>query len=1446
MQAFRLKKSAPGNSARFFPFIGNKGHQQFLRHKLWLVVVLALAGCGGGGGGSTPTPPPAPSTPSISIAPSSVTEGNIGTSSLIFTITLSAATTNPVVVNYVTSDGTALAASDYVATNGILTIAAGATTGTVAVPVHGDTLVEPDETLTLTLSAPTNATIATATATGTILNDDTAPVKPSISIAPSSVTEGNIGTSNLIFTITLSAATTNPVVVNYATSDGTALAASDYVATNGILTIAAGATSGTVTVPVNGDTLVEPDETLTLTLSAPTNATIATAAATGTILNDDVAAPVAANQALLGPLSGATIKVYRLTNLATPVESVVANNSTTNLNLAGSFALTLAGIPATEWILVTATGGQDIDANDDGVIDAVASANTGTIHALATAADWKANSAHISILTELAWQGVQAAVTAGNTATLAADINWASHNLVQQDINGDAVVDYKDVLAFLPGHAAQRSKLGFAFNDIFALDVTGKSLIDYFHTGNVAGAAGRITGMFGNQLVAPTVPALVNVTPNIILPTNAGGVVAANLSVSSFVSATAQIQDSKVPNLIMAENAQGKTALLGYAMTSATVQWVIQKLGNTPATTALAAISDQIHAELSARSTALSLVMLSVGGSVNKNVRAILAARVLAHADFPALQTSIANAIAADPFFLESLGNYHGIMASIRSLAKKVLDQYLITIGTPQAIVMAHPAPAPTMFAKATGWAGKMLIKAIDAMGIREAVAAIIPALQPITPTVENNAWGGVLGLGASPWFPDQPWNWYGHVSKFNTIDPPLIAESTGTPGTFAMANPTNTNYAMEYYVNGAYVDWYLMNRNSTMIQKAFSSGAAFWKITPPSSPFDITQANHIEFHKWGNNAPEVAILSVFHILHLGTSVMSVVADATALGKLVGSAEKKIGLKGAMYQTVKNCGVSLVSTVDFSNGDAAFITSNVLSILETAVTSCVFPMANQLGKGAMKQALNAMVLKAVPKLTAKMSNPVGWAVIAFDATNDLVPLTASLLLADSHVGYDVVWNTNGTIATVTRNDATPQPGGGSVILPDVRIATPQTDATGLVTFNAQTLSLDPAGTPIYGWNFGDGAVGVGPTVTHRFAPSATPYTVTLTLTDHWNHSASAHRTYTATNGQKPVISQTSCSIDPVNNTQVHFSVTASDPNNDIASYQWYLRPSQATPAMTTTAPALPSVVLQYPASTITAFAPMVKVVDANGNVAVGICTTWQSAPMGKLNDTGITTWATATVNNLTVTQPAFPGQDADYGRDALAAQGLLTKVGGGRAGFDFTKLDANGVPLTNQAATYAVTPWSCVQDNVTGLMWEVKTTSPGLHNNNNTYTWYNSTGTNDGGSPGTFNGGTCSGSGCDTEKYVAAVNTAGLCGFADWRVPEQEDLRSIVDYNRSVPAIDTGYFPNTIINWYWTSTPHVQLPPFINYAWQIRFDIGWSGTILKSSRASVRLVRTGN
>jgi hypothetical protein len=229
------------------------------------------------------TSPPQPGQLKFSSATYSVSENG---GSATITVTRVNGSSGAVSVQYATSNGTATAGSDYTGTSGTLNFANGDTSKTFSVPVADDALDESDETVNLTLSNATGgATLGSpSTAVLTIVDNDP---QPSLTINDVSANEGNSGTTNFTFTVTLSAASGQSVTVNYAAADGTASQPSDYQAQSGLLTFTPGQTSQTVTVLVNGDAAVEPNETFNVNLSSATNATIADAQGVGTILNDD-------------------------------------------------------------------------------------------------------------------------------------------------------------------------------------------------------------------------------------------------------------------------------------------------------------------------------------------------------------------------------------------------------------------------------------------------------------------------------------------------------------------------------------------------------------------------------------------------------------------------------------------------------------------------------------------------------------------------------------------------------------------------------------------------------------------------------------------------------------------------------------------------------------------------------------------------------------------------------------------------------------------------------------------------------------------------------------------------------------------------------------------------------------------------------------------------------
>jgi probable HAF family extracellular repeat protein len=221
-------------------------------------------------------------TPTVSIGDAIVTEGNDGTTSSVFTVSLSAPASEEVTVNFATANGTGTAGADYAAQFGTLTFAPGQSTATITVPVHGDTNAEPNETFQVTLSQAIGAVIADGQGLGTIVDDE-----PRISINDVARQEGRSGTTLFVFTVALSAPTDVPVTVNFATINGTATAGSDYTAQSGTLTFTPGQTTKTISIVVQGDRRREPNETFFVNLSSAVGALLLDSQGKGTILDDD-------------------------------------------------------------------------------------------------------------------------------------------------------------------------------------------------------------------------------------------------------------------------------------------------------------------------------------------------------------------------------------------------------------------------------------------------------------------------------------------------------------------------------------------------------------------------------------------------------------------------------------------------------------------------------------------------------------------------------------------------------------------------------------------------------------------------------------------------------------------------------------------------------------------------------------------------------------------------------------------------------------------------------------------------------------------------------------------------------------------------------------------------------------------------------------------------------
>ncbi len=190
----------------------------------------------------------------------------------------------------------------------------------------------------------------------------------------------------------------------------------------------------------------------------------------------------------------------------------------------------------------------------------------------------------------------------------------------------------------------------------------------------------------------------------------------------------------------------------------------------------------------------------------------------------------------------------------------------------------------------------------------------------------------------------------------------------------------------------------------------------------------------------------------------------------------------------------------------------------------------------------------------------------------------------------------------------------------------------------------------------------------------------------------------------------------------------------------------------------------------------------------------------------------------------------------------------------------YTKISNSGAVLPDSAKLGSGTnSWTCTKDNKTGLVWEVKTDDGGLRDKDWVYSWYKPSGNNGGfaGYTDTTNGTpNCSTKdNCNTDAFTNAVNTKGLCGKKDWRMPTKDELMKLVvcsdgkydtdgyctNYTSvTKPTINSTYFPNTLPRMYWSDSSDAY---YSDGAWGVGFSSGSSLNVVKDDFNFVRLVR---
>src|SRR4051794_1924245 len=197
-----------------------------------------------------------------------------------------------VTLNYQTVDGSAAAGSDYTAVHGSITLSTAQPQQTIDIPITDDAAAEGDESFTLSLTkAFTNDSFLEQSSVPIVIADDEVTERPSLSIAGEASFAETDDLMNAQIEVRLSAASTRPVRVHYATADGSATGGIDYQTMNDVLTFAPGETVKAISIPIFGDDLIESAKSFTVTLSAAENATIGTAQSTVTIVDDDQPIP---------------------------------------------------------------------------------------------------------------------------------------------------------------------------------------------------------------------------------------------------------------------------------------------------------------------------------------------------------------------------------------------------------------------------------------------------------------------------------------------------------------------------------------------------------------------------------------------------------------------------------------------------------------------------------------------------------------------------------------------------------------------------------------------------------------------------------------------------------------------------------------------------------------------------------------------------------------------------------------------------------------------------------------------------------------------------------------------------------------------------------------------------------------------------------------------------
>ena len=544
-------------------------------------------------------------------------------------------------------------------------------------------------------------------------------------------------------------------------------------------------------------------------------------------------------------------------------------------------------------------------------------------------------------------------------------------------------------------------------------------------------------------LAAPT-QRLVDVSPDITIPTGVTSVQAKDVSVTSLHSPTGQVRASPDSTLLLAKDSDG-TVLLSIADMDGGL------LGE-----------GQSAVEVSLASTAVTLVALAAGYSITAIDQSVVD-QITAHANYPALLAAMKTALAADKNFLDRIFDYPEVVRLIRSVAT-------FRTGVRQA-----------------GQATQQMHQMLSAQS----------AAVPPTGIYKDNFWcardSSLLGnLLCSPWYEREPWQWFGDAkgvkafypdnwfdvalilfsSPFGGVSavsregyqdllieathPPFLARSHRTPGLHATANPNFITYALELYSGTEYKDWHYTSRNSTIVGKLRNSGAAYRSIpTGPSAPLNPT-IDRVRFERYrlSGSSWRAVGLSFLNGFQAMSAVINIFSDVSAVTNFLdkwSTAERVVALAECVTdkKIVRNIpadtsGDPVPAMLAFTRTDA----SSWLNILVTCdIESLAADLARVIGEQTIRSYADAAAVAAL-----------SWAKLAFDTVNDTVPVFTSYLSPNAgSVEYYIQWEEdaqgNPYIARVSKD---PPP---STSTPDLIVESPSVSVNSLTAGQGFTLSV---------------------------------------------------------------------------------------------------------------------------------------------------------------------------------------------------------------------------------------------------------------------------------------------------------------------------------------------------------------------------------------------------